>query len=363
MSNRSNFTTWFAVVFLVALSEPSTHTLNAQSQAIPMLKERLRLTATGPNDEVVFSYVTAAVRLSSGVIVVADQREGRVSFFAPTGRHIKTVGRGGGGPGEFRWINWIGECARDSVFVMDRTQRRVTVYDSRGTLAREFPISFEPVSTSCSKEGSIVSLLMPDMRAAPINGGEEINYRGPLRFSNVRGDSVGAIASIPLGEPRPLGKFTRSAVVGNYLALAIGDSAYIELWTLKGQRLGGFRAGVEKRPVTSSILDAAVDALVGEINSRPQRVTAKRLMLRQKPVKFLPPYSDIIGDQSGRFWIVETFAGETETILRSFGPTGAPLQRLRLPPLVRVMQVGADFVLAVGEDDNGEHFVVLYDLK
>ena len=364
MLNRNSIKLLFAVTCQMAsLSQPSTRTLGAQSQAVPMLKERLRLSATGPNDEVLFSYVTDAIRLSSGVMVIADQRQATLSFFSAVGRHIKTVGRSGGGPGEFRWITWVGECARDSVFVVDRTQRRVSVYDKRGNVARAFTIPFDPVSTSCSPNGAIVSLLMPNQRLAPYNGGEPTIYHGPLIVSNVRGDSIGGIASISLGEVRPLGRFAKVAVAGDRLALALGDSAYVELWSLKGQRQGGFRAGIEKRPVTQATREAAIDALVAEIGAPNQRAAGKRFLLGQTPVKFLPPYSDILGDQSGRFWIVESFVGDAHTVLRGFGPTGTPLKQLRLPPALRVVQVGADFVLAVGEDDDGEHFVALYDFK
>src|SRR5688500_17313623 len=52
--------------------------------------------AEGPE---LFGSVEGAVRLSSGIVVVADGKSLELRFFSPAGRHLRTSGRRGGGPG------------------------------------------------------------------------------------------------------------------------------------------------------------------------------------------------------------------------------------------------------------------------
>ena len=54
-------------------------------------------------DYLVYGAVGAS-RLSDGRIVVAVQGSSQVKYFSPTGQHLRTTGREGDGPGEFRAI-------------------------------------------------------------------------------------------------------------------------------------------------------------------------------------------------------------------------------------------------------------------
>ena len=55
--------------------------------------------AGGP--EYVFSRIASATRLRDGRIVVAERAALQLRFFSATGRHLRTVGAKGQGPGEF----------------------------------------------------------------------------------------------------------------------------------------------------------------------------------------------------------------------------------------------------------------------
>ena len=84
--------------------------------------------------------VVGATRLSDGRIAVALQRSSEVKYFDPRGRHLKTAGGDGDGPGEFRaptaLLPWpVG----DTMGVWDARQRRVTLFDSAGNPGRSFP--------------------------------------------------------------------------------------------------------------------------------------------------------------------------------------------------------------------------------
>ena len=66
------------------------------------------------------------------------------AFDIATGHRVATAGREGVGPGEFRWLQWIGDCGRDSIFASDAVQNRVSVYSLDLDHLRTFSIDVPP---------------------------------------------------------------------------------------------------------------------------------------------------------------------------------------------------------------------------
>lgn len=91
-----------------------------------------------------------------GLIAIADRLNSRVVLFDGSGSYLRSTGRRGDGPGEFRglWaLGWVGE-ARDRLWVADG-QDRVTVYDTALTIdtifripgGADFVAGIQPVNT------------------------------------------------------------------------------------------------------------------------------------------------------------------------------------------------------------------------
>jgi len=104
-----------------------------------------------------FASIVDAVVLSDGSIAVAENRAMQIRFFAADGRHIRTVGNRGSGPGEYRQIYSIHRFAGDSLVVLDTFQSRATVLAPDGQTARVVPL-LPPTGT------------FPDGTPAPIPG-------------------------------------------------------------------------------------------------------------------------------------------------------------------------------------------------
>jgi hypothetical protein len=79
--------------------------------------------------------------LRDGRLVVLDARDQQVHFLDPRGRPLRTVGRKGAGPGEFRNANGFLVTADDHVIVNDPGNSRFTVLTSSGELRRTIPIT------------------------------------------------------------------------------------------------------------------------------------------------------------------------------------------------------------------------------
>jgi hypothetical protein len=95
-----------------------------------------------------------------GRLWVADGQSAEIRLFLPDGRHLRTVGGRGEGPGEFQRMRLLGSFRGDSVAVWDLALARLTVLDKEGTLARtEQLIPGDSPSIRCSdvfEDGSLL---------------------------------------------------------------------------------------------------------------------------------------------------------------------------------------------------------------
>ena len=88
--------------------------------------EDLRIGAIrGPGPDV-FGDARAVEADGEGRIYVLDAQAMEVRVFAPDGSHIRTVGREGGGPGEFQRPNGLALGPDDIVYVYDQANQRLT---------------------------------------------------------------------------------------------------------------------------------------------------------------------------------------------------------------------------------------------
>ena len=76
-----------------------------------------------------FARVGGVRQLPNGMIVVLNGRGEsafELRFFDSTGKHIATHGRHGEGPGEFRWVNFVGSVGGDTVIAVDFPNSRLS---------------------------------------------------------------------------------------------------------------------------------------------------------------------------------------------------------------------------------------------
>ena len=75
--------------------------------------------------------VRDALRLRDGRIVVPNAGTNEVRFYGDDGSYLMSVGRQGGGPGEFESIALVRPFLGDSLLTYDVRQSRVTIWDSQ----------------------------------------------------------------------------------------------------------------------------------------------------------------------------------------------------------------------------------------
>jgi hypothetical protein len=88
--------------------------------------------------------VTGALRLANERIVVANAGTLELLFYDRLGDRVSRVGGRGGGPGEFKSLEWISRFGSDSIVALDVLTHRVSYFDADGQFGRS--VRLEPSS-------------------------------------------------------------------------------------------------------------------------------------------------------------------------------------------------------------------------
>ena len=101
-----------------------------------------------------FSSVRGMGRLSDGSVAVVDRASAEIRIFDATGRHLRSMGHRGEGPGEFTnpFILWV--AAGDSLWVGNYWPWSYTVFTAQGQFVRR--IRLEPVYINESRGGGVL---------------------------------------------------------------------------------------------------------------------------------------------------------------------------------------------------------------
>ncbi len=147
------------------------------------------------------SGVVAAFRQPDGAIVIGDRGSAQIRYYTPRGQHLRSVGGKGGGPGQFRVLDWVGERG-DSVLAWDPISARLTVFGPGGRIARELRIAAAAngllQAVGVMGDGSL--LMRP--RSVDVAGtpGEHVDSVTYLRVSSADGHVFGTLGPLMLGD-------------------------------------------------------------------------------------------------------------------------------------------------------------------
>ena len=322
----------------------------------------------------VFGSVAGAVRLSSGIVIVADRKNLELRSFSPTGKPLRTSGRKGSGPGEFQSMDPIQRCAGDSVFVYDRALFRISVFSPDGVFIRTAdvrkwsPNGLPPYDFWCNPAGILVFV----QRSTEAPKGE-----GPFRQNMeitlvVRNDSVVSLGTFPSSEryvtgrqafPRHLGKETTVGVGEHSVYVGTADSFYVAEFSLRGERVNTLRERRATIPVTSEGVSAYIK---GHIASRGRRVsgTGYEEFLRELEwPKAYPAYGRLVVDGADNLWVQEfPIPGGEIRSWTIYAKSGAKIAVISLPKGLRLLEAGANYVLGVSQDEFDVDYVRVYAL-
>lgn len=339
-----------------------------------------------------FFDLKGAVRLSDGRIVAANGGSGELRYFDSEGVFLYSVGGEGEGPGEFRFLNFIGRLPGDSVLTFDPALRRIQIFDASGRFARSlrtespWPGMYRPpVPVGVLNARTVVATL-----SNTGVGLKEGLSRWPGILATVdlhtgRVDSIGTV----LGTEQIVTLTERGFSMvgytfGNYSDVAVGTNRIATVTTeaFSADILdshGVLVAKVRKYAVPIEVTPADVDAHIEETVAKwppgmsDQAIENFRRRVRQGPAAtYLPLLRSVHVDSEGNLW-VEAFPrpGRGDPPFVVLGVDGTLFGEVYLPPgldrdthatLDPLLEIGSDYVLGIWRDEFGVQFVRLYEL-
>lgn len=104
------------------------------------LVEEVRLGGLSGPEETTYGNVMAIRPIPGGGFHVVDGQIPVIRRYDAGGEHLGDLGRGGQGPGEYRFVTGLATLRDGRTLVMDGGQARVTIFDPEGEVERTFPL-------------------------------------------------------------------------------------------------------------------------------------------------------------------------------------------------------------------------------
>ena len=325
----------------------------------------------GPSEGHEWGSIVGVVEVPSGGLVVADQLNRRMSAFDSQGQLLGTLGREGGGPGEFRTIRPPRRCGADSIFVWDSSHGRVSVLDSRANLIRDFldeelrvtePLrrGWRPLRMTCNSDGAFATVSRY-MGAPPRGNGPspvsiQIEVLAPNGGERIIGPFDGEETYFLDGNltARPLGHRTLIAIRDEQILVGISNRPEILVYSLEGERLGRIALDLSSRPIDSSV----IDEFVSTKDERHQAAWARFDYPNE-----LPYFSDLHLDDLGRVWVEEyRIAADDTSRWHIYTVAGDSVASIEMPRRFRLHQAFSDHLVGVERDGYDVESVVIYPL-
>jgi hypothetical protein len=344
----------------------------------------LEVAGAGARGGVLFGNANWATRLANGTIVIADASGPALHFIDATGKLIKSTGRAGQGPGDFRTVTWVAKCGAEGIVAWDFPQTRATSFDDAGTMRRTFPLGGRggaQTSSSCNGKAQFVQMggfrrVEPSTPPDPSLGYSFMQFFAAPQIVGTRSDTLATLAEVPVGEmvlgnmggrgaggmPRPIGAQTAFALAMDRLYVGIADSSLVAVFGLDGKRTGTINVQSSLRRATRVHYERAAEISLAMVPA-PMREGARRWVLAIPMPEKLPPFTGLFVDPSGTLWVVLSAPGDANTQLRGFAADGRVVGNLTLPVNLNVFEVGADYVLGAREDADGEQYVTVYSFR
>ena len=308
-------------------------------------------------------------------LIVADPT--RIHILSASGERVRTVGREGAGPGEFRSIAMLGRAGRDTIAVHDVANQRIALLTLDGELLREARAA-PRVPFVNPVEGT--SLLVRGASAISFweeNVGADVPTRTALLWRDLDVDTIAVlevwdgptwirlgdlVVTVPLFGPQALVALAHDGTIaaGNGVDHCI---------TIHAPGVGGIRKVCRDRaaiPVGAAIRDPDLSRV--DSDSRRQALMA---VMREQPIaEHLPSFDRVLFDERGRLW-VRTLARELADVhpyLRRYYPEREPTHRawdvfdesgrlvrtVELPSTFTPQAITANEILGFTELETGE---------
>ena len=328
-------------------------------------------------EETWFSRVLGVARLSDGSVAVADDWSSEVRIFDAAGRHIRSMGREGEGPGEFDHLWFMWRLPGDTLWVGDYRPWRYHLYSMTGEHIRT--VTMDPFYANPSRGGGVLA------NRVSINVRLESSRRRDFRTPDAwhveahgpDGKLMGTLMTLP-GRTFGPGSggifespwFDASSSIdarGRTVAIANGLDPEVRVLDEDLRLRLIIRWDAPGREVTAAHIRSAREAARRQATEAGVSSLDRALLNSDRPAAdVFPAVSSVVAGVDGTVWVWRYpwpagVPGQSGAM--AFGSDGDFV--CYLPPTKKnytVYEYGADYVLGVQEDELGVQHVAMFDL-
>ena len=356
--------------------------------------------ASTPQEE--FNRVPRVLRLRNGTIVVPNEGTKNLRFFDGSGRYLRTVGRDGSGPGEFRSVQSTLRKAGDSILVWDWSQRRLTLLAPDGRVVKTLVLSPPaghpriPQPVAVFSDGSLLGVRVTNS-GFPFPGREgeirtdsavlvrfttagTVSWTSPALPHHDNFGMPGKAGNVAFMAPMnlPFGAQLSWATLGDSVLYGTGRAAELTILGPSGAKARSLSTGSTTTSLSPSAIQKYTHALEEFKASGGPSVHVYEEVLAavgKKRVPFpsaLATHGAIIVDDSRMVWIQDgdptgfadgglvSRSGSRWWTVRS--TDGRTVARVEMPERFRVDGIGADYAIGVWRDNDDVEHVRVYSL-
>lgn len=339
----------------------------------------LRLGVIEGEEPYMFYWVRGANRLSDGSVAVMNNGSGEVRVFGTDGRHLRSMGGKGEGPGEFRIGRYIWVLPGDTLWVGDYRPWRYHVYAASGKHVRT--VDMKPQYFNASVGGGVLddgtsvnvrilyeqqepNFRVPEPWFAEAHAADGTLVEELTRLEAERNgtwDGAGVRLSV-LFDPRP-----SVHARGTTIAIATAREPEVRLLDEQRRLRRIVRWSDPGREVTRGHVQGFRDELIESRGGRDSEdwhpVDDTRISDRRPVADVFPTVSHVQVGRDGRLWVYPYRRPGAGREWWAFGTGGDFQCRLDQPAGVTIYEFGADYLLGVHTDELGTERVMMYEVR
>jgi hypothetical protein len=327
------------------------------------------------------SEVRGVVRLHDGTIVVANSKPQQLRFFDAHGRLVRTAGRNGTGPGEFRSPTRLFVLRGDTLVVYDQIARRIVLFTGSGKHIGTFPVIPAP-----GRQASIILGAFQDQHL--VAGSSDVETAEPrptpyyftqhafvYSLDGRAGQDIGSFGEVEHFVQHTVPEFggtaywnlafgrqTTIATRGNDILVGDGSSFELRSYNRTGRLTEILRANTPAELLTDAERNAYRQSELKDLQPPDRAIETKRVDEMPYP-KTIPSFKRFIVADDGRIWIQRyPHVGDSKERWIVLSARGEFLDELTMPARFRLWTAGAGFVLGVYRDEDDIEHVQQYSL-
>jgi hypothetical protein len=328
----------------------------------------------------VFNRIATVRTQRSGHIIVANRTPPELRVFDREGRHVRTIGRSGQGPGEYEDISDIVVRPGDALAVLDRRQRRITFLRPDGAYASS--LAFDPpfrtspytVSIGALDDGTMligyseVTTNTPSPQPVSV-----FQHIGRYNLAGVRLDSAGQFftgENFLQAAPRGMGGFAfwdrtwgrTGQVIATGSTFVAGDASAMEVkrYSTTGAVLETHRVPIPRKAVTPADIAAFKRTSLARVSGDPA-VAQRRVEEMPYPQQY-PAYERFLVDARGRIWLKEYVYPAGPNRWWILEPRTREALAVLLPARFVPTEIGTSDVVGIWRDEDDVEHVRVYRL-